>query len=67
MNKTPQSDVAPDWIPSPAAAPRPLNAADAYWWKVFDDPVRPAGLVEATKNNLTLQLAGVRVLRARAH
>ncbi len=64
--KTPKSDVAPQWIPSPAAAPRPLNAADAYWWKVFEDPVLD-GLVEAAyQNNLTLQLAGVRVLQARA-
>jgi NodT family efflux transporter outer membrane factor (OMF) lipoprotein len=63
---TPKSDVAPAWLPTPAAAPQPLNAADAYWWKVFQDPVLD-GLVEsAYENNLTLQLAGVRVLGARA-
>ena len=63
---TPKSDVAPQWIPSPAASPKPLNAADAYWWKVFQDPVLD-GLVEAAfQNNLTLQIAGVRVLAARA-
>jgi NodT family efflux transporter outer membrane factor (OMF) lipoprotein len=63
---TPKSDVAPAWLPSPAASSKPLNAADAYWWKVFDDPVLD-GLVEAAyQNNLTLQIAGVRVLEARA-
>ena len=64
--QTPKSDVAPQWMPSPAAAPQPLNAADAYWWQVFQDPVLD-GLVEAAyQNNLTLQIAGVRVLRTRA-
>ena len=63
---TPRSDVAPQYLPSPAASPKPLNAADAYWWRAFDDPVLD-GLVEsAYQNNLTLQLAGVRVLQARA-
>jgi NodT family efflux transporter outer membrane factor (OMF) lipoprotein len=63
---TPQSNVAPGWIPNPAASPRPLNAADAYWWCVFQDPVLD-GLVEsAFQNNLTLQIAAVRVLEARA-
>jgi NodT family efflux transporter outer membrane factor (OMF) lipoprotein len=63
---TPKSDVAPAWLPSPAASSQPLNAADAYWWKVFHDPVLD-GLVEsAYQNNLTLQIAGVRVLEARA-
>ena len=63
---TPKSDVAPQYLPSSVVAPQPLNAADAYWWRVFNDPVLD-GLVEAAyENNLTLQLAGVRVLQARA-
>ena len=63
---TPKSDVAPQWMPSPAASPKPLNAADAYWWKLFQDTTLD-GLVEtAFQNNLTLQIAGVRVLAARA-
>jgi NodT family efflux transporter outer membrane factor (OMF) lipoprotein len=64
--KTPKSDVASQWIPSPAAAPTPLNAADAYWWQVFQDPVLNELVDTAYQNNLTLQIAGVRVLRARA-
>ena len=64
--QTPKSDVAPHWLPSPVASPKPLNAADAYWWRVFDDPVLDALVESAYQNNLTLQLAGVRVLEARA-
>jgi NodT family efflux transporter outer membrane factor (OMF) lipoprotein len=64
--KTPKSDVAPNWLPSPAAEDRSLNAADAYWWKVFGDPVLDALIERAYRNNLSLQIAGVRVLQARA-
>ena len=64
--KTPKSDVAPQYLSSPVAAPKPLNAADAYWWRSLDDPVLD-GLIEAAYlNNLTIQIAGVRVLQARA-
>jgi NodT family efflux transporter outer membrane factor (OMF) lipoprotein len=64
--QTPPSDVAPQWLPSPAAEARPLNAADAYWWKVFQDPVLEGLIETAYENNLSLQSAGVRVLQARA-
>jgi NodT family efflux transporter outer membrane factor (OMF) lipoprotein len=64
--KTPKSDVAPEWIPNPATSARPLNAVDAYWWRTFEDPVLDRLVEAAYQNNLTLQLAGVRVLRARA-
>ena len=64
--KTPKSDVAPNWLPSPAAEEKPLNAADAYWWKVFDDPVLDSLIESAYRSNLTLQIAGARVLQARA-
>ncbi len=64
--QTPKSDVAAQWMPSPAASPKPLNAADAYWWQVFHDPVLDGLIESAYQNNLTLQIAGVRVLRARA-
>jgi len=64
--QTPKSDVAPQYLPSPAASPAPLNAADAYWWKLFGDPVLDELVDAAYRNNLTLQIAGVRVLAARA-
>ncbi len=64
--QTPKSDVAPQYLPNPAASPAPLNAADAYWWKLFGDPVLDELVDAAYRNNLTLQIAGVRVLAARA-
>ena len=64
--QTPKSDVAPQYLASPAASPQPLNAADAYWWRTLNDPVLDRLVETAYQNNLTLQLAGVRVLEARA-
>jgi NodT family efflux transporter outer membrane factor (OMF) lipoprotein len=63
---TPKSDVAPQWLPSPAAEEKSLNAADAYWWKVFGDPVLDDLIESAYRSNLSLQIAGARVLQARA-
>jgi NodT family efflux transporter outer membrane factor (OMF) lipoprotein len=63
---TPKSDVAPSWLPSPSIEQRSLNAADAYWWKAFQDPVLDRLVEDAFQSNLTLQIAGARVLQARA-
>ena len=63
---TPRSDVAPSYLPSPGVEETPLNAADAYWWKIFQDPVLDRLVDAAYRNNLTLQIAGARVLQARA-
>ena len=64
--KTPASDVAPGWLPSPGVEEKPLNAADAYWWKIFQDPVLDRLVETAYRSNLSLQIAGARVLQARA-
>jgi NodT family efflux transporter outer membrane factor (OMF) lipoprotein len=64
--QTPTSDVAPRYLASPAANPQPLNAVDAYWWRALNDPMLDSLVEAAYRNNLTLQLAGVRVLEARA-
>ncbi len=63
---TPKSDVAPGWLPSPGVEEKPLNAADAYWWKIFQDPVLDRLVETAYRSNLSLQIAGARVLQARA-
>jgi NodT family efflux transporter outer membrane factor (OMF) lipoprotein len=64
--RTPTADVAEAWLPSPAASPAPLNALDAHWWKAFGDPVLDDLVEAAFQSNLSLQVAGVRVLQARA-
>jgi NodT family efflux transporter outer membrane factor (OMF) lipoprotein len=40
--------------------------ADSQWWKVFNDPVLDSLIQNAYEQNLTLQIAGLRVLEARA-
>jgi NodT family efflux transporter outer membrane factor (OMF) lipoprotein len=64
--RTPKADVAEGWLPAPVAAPKPLNAVDAQWWRAFGDPVLDDLVETAFQNNLSLQIAGVRVLQARA-
>jgi outer membrane protein TolC len=63
---TPDSSVADQWTTNTAVSNKPLNAADAYWWKAFNDPVLNELIDLAYRNNLSLQVAGVRVLEARA-
>jgi NodT family efflux transporter outer membrane factor (OMF) lipoprotein len=36
------------------------------WWQVFDDPILNELVARASQQNLTLQVAGVRILEARA-
>jgi len=38
----------------------------AQWWKVFNDPVLDSLVTTASRQNLTLQIAGLRILEARA-
>jgi outer membrane protein TolC len=63
---TPKSNVASHWQESPAITNRPYIAAEEYWWKKFEDPVLEQLVESAFRNNLSLQVAGVRVLQARA-
>lgn len=62
--QTPPSQVASTWsVPSTATN---LAAADAFWWRQFQDPVLDQLIQRAHQNNLSLQSAGVRILQARA-
>ena len=63
--KRPASSVAPHWIEEPSA-PAPANTATANWWQVFADPTLDALIDTAYHNNLSLQVAGARVLQAQA-
>jgi len=48
----------------------PANAATAEaltnWWEIFNDPVLDDLIAEARQENLTLRLAGLRILESRA-
>ncbi|KTD49053.1 outer membrane efflux protein [Legionella rubrilucens] len=63
--KEPAKNVAPYWLQkNPAVKVAPINNAD--WWKVFNDPTLTQLIHCGYHNNLSLQIAGVRVLQARA-
>jgi len=64
--KTPEAQVASQWPTDQLISARAFDAADAYWWKAFNDPTLNALIEAAFRNNPSLQVAGVRVLAARA-
>ncbi|HEV2436051.1 MAG TPA: efflux transporter outer membrane subunit [Verrucomicrobiae bacterium] len=63
---TPQANVAGQWMENSAVAHRPPGDADVYWWRNFDDPVLNQLITTACRQNLSLQVAGARILEARA-
>lgn len=63
--KEPRKKIAGTWLPDkPVFKGKPLHNAD--WWKTFKDPTLTALIHNGYHNNLSLQIAGVRVLQARA-
>ncbi len=62
----PPARVADGWTPEAAVAGQGAGAAEAYWWRQFNDPVLDELVEAARRNNLSLQSAGVRILEARA-
>ena len=69
--------VGPDFIrPEPTVSPEWMETGDRRvdkgpvdfrdWWKVFNDPVLDRLIERAYRENLSLRIAGVRVLEARA-
>jgi len=64
--QTPSSKVEPRYIGGPETSTLTPGPNDAWWWKSFNDPVLDGLIETAYSNNLTLQIAGVRVLGARA-
>lgn len=63
---TPDAPVADAWL----MADNPwLSGGDAdysSWWKAFNDPVLDRIIAQTYAHNLTLQVAGLRILQARA-
>jgi NodT family efflux transporter outer membrane factor (OMF) lipoprotein len=64
--KTPKTNVADQWMESSVATSRQPGIAEEYWWRHFNDPVLDQLIAYACEHNLSLQVAGVRVLQARA-
>jgi NodT family efflux transporter outer membrane factor (OMF) lipoprotein len=62
----PIANVAESWIE--ASDPRLLGGErdNACWWTAFGDPTLDQLIAEASQQNLTLKMAGLRILEARA-
>jgi NodT family efflux transporter outer membrane factor (OMF) lipoprotein len=62
--RRPPAPVAPEWID--AKDPHVQNRHLQDWWSVFQDPALNSLITTAYRQNLTLRVAGTRVLQARA-
>ena len=66
--ETPQADLDNTWLTEGAAGDAQTGAAERIeqWWSVFNDPVLNRLIEEGYRQNLPLQVSGLRILEARA-
>jgi NodT family efflux transporter outer membrane factor (OMF) lipoprotein len=62
----PPAPVAKDWIDADDRRVRTESDDLSKWWTVFKDPVLDSLICDAYRQNLSLRVAGMRVLEARA-
>jgi NodT family efflux transporter outer membrane factor (OMF) lipoprotein len=62
----PPAPVAKDWIDADDKRVRTESDDLSKWWTVFNDPVLDSLICSAYRQNLSLRVAGMRVLEARA-
>ncbi|MDD5633377.1 MAG: efflux transporter outer membrane subunit [Methylococcales bacterium] len=62
----PESKVESKWIYQSSPEISQRTAELSTWWKIFNDPVLDRLITEARLQNLNLQVAGTRILEARA-
>ena len=63
----PEAPVADQWSTEDTSPSIKTDAADfSDWWKTFNDPVLDSIIDRSYKQNLPLQIAGIRILEARA-
>lgn len=62
----PEAKLTPAWSETDSAKLTSKTAADSAWWKAFNDPALDKLIDLAYKQNLSLQIAGLRILEARA-
>ena len=62
----PPAPVAKDWIDADDKRVRSASDDVSKWWAVFKDPVLNSLICDAYRQNLSLRVAGMRVLEARA-
>lgn len=64
--ETPTAKVSDDWVENEGKALPETPYKSAKWWEALGDPTLNRLIDEAYKNNYSLQIAGVRILEARA-
>src|SRR5260370_28426173 len=62
----PPAPVAKDWIDADDKRVRSTSDDLSKWWAVFNDPVLDSLICDAYRQNLSLRVAGMRVLETRA-
>jgi NodT family efflux transporter outer membrane factor (OMF) lipoprotein len=62
----PPAPLANEWIDSASPGVNSGTMAFSDWWAVFEDPVLNDLIATAYQQNVTLRVAGIRVLEARA-
>ena len=62
----PEAKVNTEWAQKDSAALNTAATADSAWWKAFNDPALDRLVELAYTQNLPLQIAGLRIVEARA-
>lgn len=62
----PEAPVNADWVEGEDPKLKRAPADHGAWWTAFDDPVLNSLVETATEQNLSLRIAGLRILEARA-
>ena len=62
----PKAEVSPDWMEAGDKRVKSEPGDYRNWWQVFNDPALNRLIDRAYRENLSLRIAGVRVLEARA-
>nr|WKF60674.1 Outer membrane protein OprM [Paraburkholderia busanensis] len=64
--RQPDVTLEDQWLESLPRAAQSAPAAQAAWWTAFDDPVLSALEARAVQRNLSVQVAGLHIFKARA-
>ena len=64
--ETPAADIEAQWLEQDSQTMQTRTAVNSEWWKLFNDPVLDTLVQQAYQQNLSLQIAGLRILEARA-
>lgn len=64
--KTPDAQVSKEWTDTKESAVSNESMDHRQWWQVFNDPILNSLIDNAAQQNLSLQIAGLRILEARA-